>query len=933
MKKILILLIASLFTVFSHAQISHGGTPKSFQQEGLKSSIDYRIMPELDVQSLLEEDARDEETGGIAWRFGKEIEVDFNLNNSGSWEILENGDRIWRLEITSYGAHSLNLIYDEFYMPEGACFFVYNEQKNHIIGSYNSFNNKPGEVFATVPVQGETSILEYYEPLNVKGLGKLSVSHVIHAYKNVLNLVDKGFGSSGACNVNINCPEGDEWRDQKRGVAMVLNGSNNRICSGSMINNTAEDGTPYFLTANHCGSGNAETWIIMFNYESPSCENIDGPTNQSIQYTTVRATSYISDLLLLELSEEPPLEYNVYYNGWNRSDENSNSSVTIHHPKGDIKKISFDDDPYTADKYLGNQSVEGSHWKIEQWDLGTTEGGSSGSPLFNPQKQIVGQLHGGYASCTSLTSDWYGKFSYNWDYFDEPERQLKYWLDPINSGAISIEGYDAGSFQYDYDATLYSIVEPQNLYEGEADFSPHVIVKNRGVVNMHSLNVSYRIDDGEIVSQQWNGDLATGDTAHIIFDQVNLSFGTYKFSAFTDSPNGFEDQYKSNDTLNRQISVNMDYDIGISEFISPVGINCDFDTLKLEFYVKNVGIQTVNGINLTVSIDGESGGVNEIKEVMDPGAELFVKYYLKDEDTEWHTLDLEIGILGETDQNPSNNFYSSEYNSYGNNLALLLRTDDHGEETSWVLKDENGLIIESGDGFESNQDYKESFCLTTGCYDFVLYDAIGDGINIPPGSFRLENQSFGNVYTEDSLFADSLYVHFCISDELFCDFTVASDSTCTNTDVFFINQSVNANFYSWFFMGAKPVTSTEDNPVVRYENPGVYDVRLKAWQNNSYIETVKEDYITVVQCNGVGEVENDLFKIYPNPSSGQISIEVLDQNRFDELIIYNSLGKVMEQKNLDDSELYRFDLILPSGLYFVELRSKGKSDKRMLLIN
>lgn len=931
MKKNLLLLIVLVFTINGYTQISHGGKPMSFHQQGLKSNIDYRIMPELDIQSLLEEDARDEKAGDIAWRFGKEMEVDFNLDNSGNWEILENGDRIWRLEITSYGAYSLNLIYDEFYMPEEAYFFVYNAQKDHVIGSYNSFNNKPGGTFATVPVRGETCILEYYEPLKVKGKGKLSVSHVIHAYKDLLNIA--GFGSSGACNVNVNCPEGDEWRDQQRGVAMILNGSNNRICSGSMINNTAEDGTPYFLTANHCGSGHAENWIIMFNYESPSCENIDGPTHQSIQYTTVRATSYISDLLLLELSEEPPLEFNVFYNGWNRSDENGSGSVAIHHPRGDIKKISFDNDPYTADKYLGNQGVEGSYWKVEKWDMGTTEGGSSGSPLFNYQKQIVGQLRGGYASCSNLASDWYGKFSYDWDYFAEPERQLKHWLDPTNSGVTSLDGFDAGGFQYAYDATLYSIVEPQTSYEGEANFSPRVIIKNKGTVNIHSLNVSYRIDDGEIVTQQWSGDLSDGDTAHVIFDPVNLDFGVYQFKAFTDSPNGFDDQYKVNDTLNRQVLVNMNYDIGIGKFISPVGANCDMDTLKLEFYVKNEGIKAIDGISVAVSIDGEPGIVEEISQSMEPGEEFFVKYYLEDEDTDWHSLDLEIGIMGEEDQNPANNSYSTEYNSFGNYVAFTLRTDDNGDQTSWVLKDEDGTILGSGDDYESNEDYKERFCLTLGCYDFILYDDAGDGISIPFGSFKLENHTFNNIYVEDSLFADSLYISFCISNELFCDFTVSADSACTDSDVFFINQSVNADFYSWFFEGGNPIAPNDVNPVIRYKNPGVYDVKLKAWQNDIYIETIKEDYITVVQCNGIEEVKNSLFKIYPNPTPGLISIEVLDQNEFEELFIYNSLGKIMQHKNLDRSEMYQFDLNLPSGLYFVELRSKYKSDKRMLLIN
>lgn len=932
MKKILLFLFACVLAFSTYAQISHGGKPKSFQFDALKSNIDFKIMPEIDIEALMEEDAIDESYGDIPWRFGKEMEVNFSLENSGTWETLDNGDRIWRLEITSYGAYSLNLIYENFNLPVGAEFFVYNEQRSHIIGSFNHLNNKPGGTFATVPVRGETSVLEYYEPAVVKGQGTITVSYVIHAYKDILNIADKGFGSSGACNINVNCPEGDDWRDQQRGVAMILNGSNNRICSGSMINNTAEDGTPYFLTANHCGSGNADTWIIMFNYESPSCENIDGPTDQSVQFTTVRATSYISDLLLLELSEEPPVEYNVFYNGWNRSDENSSSSVAIHHPRGDIKKISFDNDPYTADKYLGTQSVEGSHWKIGQWELGTTEGGSSGSPLFNPQKQIVGQLHGGYASCSSLTSDWYGKFSFSWDYFDEPNKQLKHWLDPTNSGVMSIEGFDAGGYQYDYDALLYSIVDPQMQYEGEAVFNPHIVIKNKGSVDLTSLNVSYQIDDATPVTVQWTGDLVNGDTAHIYFEEVLLSFGSYQFKAFTDSPNGFQDQYVNNDTLIRQVSVDMDYDIAISEYIGPSGVNCNLDTLKLEFYVRNDGIQAIGGISVNVSIDGGIGDINELEESMEPGDELFVKYFLVDDDTDWHTLDLEIGILNHEDQNPSNNTYSTEYNSYGNHVAFTLRTDENGEETSWVLYDDDGVLLDSGDGYESDHAYKERFCLTEGCYDFILYDDGGDGINMPFGNFILENHTFEMVYVQDSVFTDSLYIPFCISNELYCDFTVSNDSTCTNTDIFFINQSVNADTYQWIFQGGFPVASNEINPVIQYKNPGVFDVTLNAWQKELMITTKKEDYITVVQCSGIEEVKNDLFTIYPNPASDYISIEVLQPNKFEDLIIYNSIGKIVKREQLVKTDIHQYKLNLPAGLYFIELRSNNASDKRMLIL-
>src|SRR5690606_33774993 len=112
---------------------------------------------------------------------------------------------------------------------------------------------------------------------------------------------------------------------------------------GALINNVNEDGTPYFLTANHCLGNGTTTWIFYFNYNSPQCSpNQDGPLNQSIAGCTLLASKPGSDMALLELSSTPPSNYNVYYSGWDRSGNFPTSQVGIHHPSGDVKKICFD---------------------------------------------------------------------------------------------------------------------------------------------------------------------------------------------------------------------------------------------------------------------------------------------------------------------------------------------------------------------------------------------------------------------------------------------------------------------------------------------------------------------------------------------------------------------------------------------------------------
>ncbi|MFH1701074.1 MAG: trypsin-like peptidase domain-containing protein [Candidatus Zixiibacteriota bacterium] len=423
------------------AQLSQGGMPVSFKYPALKaqSAVPTESMPDFDIEYFLTEDSIEQAEGDIPFRFGVPFDVNLNLDNSGVWEDIPNGDRLWRLRIESSGAYSINLIYDDYWLPEGAQLFIYNESHDGVIGAFTNTNNKDHGMFASMPVKGDVCFLEYYEPDAVAGQGRISISRVIHAYKDIFKFFQAGFGGSGSCNINVNCPEGDNWKKDSRAVAMIILASGTRLCSGALVNNVRYDGTPYFLTADHC-LGMESTWIFMFNYESPDCTNIDGPTNMTLQGSTLRANYPPSDMALVEISETPPAGYGVYFAGWSNLDQSSQTSTAIHHPSGDIKKISFDYDSLTSTEY-GELAGE-THWRVADWDLGTTEGGSSGSPLFNPEHQIIGQLHGGYAACDNDDPDWYGKFSYSWNTGSQPDEQLAYWLDPDNTGLISMIGFD-----------------------------------------------------------------------------------------------------------------------------------------------------------------------------------------------------------------------------------------------------------------------------------------------------------------------------------------------------------------------------------------------------------------------------------------------------------------------------------------------------------
>jgi len=238
---------------------------------------------------------------------------------------------------------------------------------------------------------------------------------------------------SGSCNIDVVCPLGDGWRSEIRSVAGLSYGGS-LFCTGAMINNMNQDRTPYFLTANHCGvrANDAPSLITYWNYETSECDGtpdgvLDNPSTGGAEFLSAIASS---DATLLRLEEDPPASYQVAFAGWDNDPDAwmSLPGVAIHHPQGDEKRISFEYDPMSTTNYSGNSvTPDGTHVKITDWDEGTTEPGSSGSPLFNGDHRIIGQLHGGSAACGNNSPDWYGRFYQSYENAGFAE-----WLDPDN---------------------------------------------------------------------------------------------------------------------------------------------------------------------------------------------------------------------------------------------------------------------------------------------------------------------------------------------------------------------------------------------------------------------------------------------------------------------------------------------------------------------
>ena len=414
----------------------------------LDVEIPVVVIPQVNVEMLLEEDRLlDVENVLRPFRFGYAIDVEIDLKKEGVKIELPEGGNMWLLKIHSADAFSINLIYDHFKIGKGSKFYVYNEDKKMVLGAFTPEEcNNPDNVFATDLVQGNTIVLEYYEPMPSED-GVIHIGKVIHGY---IDTFDRGLDDSGSCNFDVIC--NSNWILERRAVTRILVDNNTSFCTGCLVNNTSRDGKPYILTANHCfydANGNPKigtsptTSIFRFLYWKPNCGS--GSPAGWQETTPVGATMLAhwanTDFALLELKTKPSISWNLHYAGWDRRNVIPTSTIGIHHPKGDAMKISSDNDPPTQMSYSLSGYGPVSCWRVV-WNTGTTEQYSSGSPLFNESSHlIIGQLFGGTASCLDPSGhDNYGRLDLSWAGGGTNATRLSNWLDPLGSAPLTLEG-------------------------------------------------------------------------------------------------------------------------------------------------------------------------------------------------------------------------------------------------------------------------------------------------------------------------------------------------------------------------------------------------------------------------------------------------------------------------------------------------------------
>lgn len=502
MKKLLFILCFALPLVSAFPQETSGEDPVSWDLN--LATIEPIVLPPLDLERIRQEDSINDLDKSLPWRYGVTRPLLLDLEASGTWTTLDDGSRLWRVAIQSPDAINLSVNFKDFHLPPGARLQLYNGDRTDKSKTYSNENNRASKVLGSWFITGDIILIEYFEPYATVGNVSLEIGSVIHGYRmgRVNALVDgtRGLNDSGDCNYDVNCSIGSDFEEKKNMVkkaVALLNLGNGHLCSASLINNTASNKVPFLLTANHClENSDPNLWSVRFNWMSPdpicgsTSNSADIQSNFTMSGAQFRASNAKSDFALVELYSAIPASWDVSFAGWDRSDVLPEYQVGIHHPNGDIMKICRDDNGAIKEEANGTDVwlIKGvSAGNGNGWEIGTTESGSSGSPLFNQEGRIIGQLYAGQSSCDGLVGngdyDVYGRLGVSWDAGNTSDSRLEEWLDPVGTGQTTIDALQNALSVEDIE-----IVGRLDIYPNPA--SEYIVV-----MNTQFPNLTYRFYD------------------------------------------------------------------------------------------------------------------------------------------------------------------------------------------------------------------------------------------------------------------------------------------------------------------------------------------------------------------------------------------------------------------------------------------------------
>jgi len=443
---------------------------------GIFESVTGESLPALDLTALAAEDAlTDSKSRNGGWRFAIGTDGSWTPMTAGQWKHGSDGLSVWQMRVsTSAETAHLNFGFTQFWLPTSATLNIYRPDGLQQVGPYTDADHAVTGQLWTPILAGSEAMIELQVATADIDKVRLELSRISQGYR--------GFGAvnrqakAGSCNMDVAClGNSDSWNLPRGSVgAYTRNGSD--VCTGSLVNNTNNDRRMLFATATHCGNSaaNIASVLVYWRYENADCRTpgsaasgmaIPRPSSTSTGVAVLAATNNPfdgggaantrSDWELLELSAPNEPDLDLYWAGWDRRETGSGVEnclspplmpdpsiaeglcASIHHPSVDEKRITSLD----RDMQVGNIAAASNvHWTtfwaganpgnsppvlpnipVPQPSTvvsGVTEPGSSGSPLYNAQKRLVGVLSGGASFCGASTAqldDEYGALFHSYE--------------------------------------------------------------------------------------------------------------------------------------------------------------------------------------------------------------------------------------------------------------------------------------------------------------------------------------------------------------------------------------------------------------------------------------------------------------------------------------------------------------------------------------
>ncbi|MDP1811442.1 MAG: T9SS type A sorting domain-containing protein [Sediminibacterium sp.] len=507
-----------------------------------KIQIDFEL-PSKNINELLEKEknemAKSNETK--PFRLAVPVSVDLDIAKLTNW-TYDKEYAYGKFTVKLNGALSASINFDKFYLPKATEMYVYNENGNMITGPVTENENNTNKIWGSWVYRGQFLTIEIKTPVSTKEQLLLHSSNIAYGYKEVYkSLKVGGFGQSGTCNINVLCPLGNGWEPERNSVALILDANGQYWCSGSMIMNTCTTNQPFFLTANHCYATNpvqnVSAWRFTFQAWSATCtpsQNSDGVIYNG---STLRANWTNSDFCLVELNNTPPTNSGINYSGWTRSTTPAQNATGIHHPSGDVMKISRAANPVSIASAFGTTN---QHWRAD-WTEGVTEGGSSGSPLYDQNHRIIGQLHGGPSACgSSQLWDFYGRFDLSWTGGGTNTTRLSNWLDPSNSGAMTTNTTNVANLST-IGGAINSVVGYYTVNSGTTQTSiANDTYQQIYVPRSSTVTISFFITTNNFLTYNWSYDNVTASGLQFVanFTAPANGYGSITKNVYLDANDG-----------------------------------------------------------------------------------------------------------------------------------------------------------------------------------------------------------------------------------------------------------------------------------------------------------------------------------------------------------------------------------------------------------